>query len=332
MPKFGKKKKADEPSITDEFGGLDSEEDDDSDGSGGDDSDDDAPIYKVADEDGQEVLDPPVKYQARKKAKIRIMSAMDSDEVGEIEKDAFIMVTHTMEVDGILRLRFARGWTSYKSTKGFNLLLSEVEELPHYKLTKKEGEIRKEADPESEVVGKLSKNDIFEVLEMIDPADKYGGKYAYKKQKYIRMHEGWVSTHRCEDKMMGKEKTGVTEKTNLEEDRIFDPEGDAKREAEAIAAAKQAKIDAKANKKGGKARVTEAKKELAAMEAFQKDLSALLASMPAGCEEECKAKLEACGKAAADEKKKLAKEIGGSGKSTDATAEEGEPPEPEPAK
>lgn len=332
MPKFGKKKKKNEPDVTDEFGGMSSEEDD-SDGSDGSDDDDGAPIYKVADEDGQVVLETPMKYQARKKSKIRIMSAMDSAEVGELEKDAFIVVTHTLEVDGgILRLRFDRGWTSYKSTKGFNLLLSEKEELPHYKLTKKEADVRKDADPESEVVGKLSKNDIFEVLEMIDPEDKYGGKYAYKKQKYIRMHQGWVSTMKCEDKMMGKEKTGVVEKTLMEEDRIFDPEGDAKREAEAVAAAKQAKIDAKAGKKGGKTRITEAKKELAAMTQFQKDLSSLLANMPAGCEEECKAKLEACDKAAADEKKKLAVEIGGSGKSTDEPAEEGEPPEPEPEK
>jgi hypothetical protein len=328
MPKFGKKKKKGGPDITDEFGGLSSEESGSENEAGDESDEEEAPIYNVADEDGQVVVDPPMKYQARKKAKIRLMSAMDSPEVGEILKDEFIMVTHTMEVDGILRLRFVRGWTSYKSTKGFNLLLSEKEEIQHYKLTKKEGNVRKEADPESEVVGKLSKNDIFEVLEMLNPPDKYLGKHAYKKQKYIRMHQGWVSTHRCEGKTLGKEVVGVTEKTNLEEDSIFDPEGDAKREAEAIGAAKQAKIDEKEAKKGGKARIGEAKKEMAAVEQFQKDLSAIMAAMPEGCEEECKEKLEACGLAAAEEREKLAREIGASGGSKDQVLEEGEPPEP----
>ena len=331
MPKFGKKKK-NEPDITDEFGGMSSgEEDDGSDGSDG--SDDEGPIYKVADEDGQVALDPPVRYQARRKAKIRIMSALDSDEVGDVEKDTWITVTHTMEVDGILRLRFKLGWAGYKTAKGYNLFIREGEEdegVQYYRLAKKEADIRKEPAADAEVVGKLSKNDIFQALEVAVPEDKYAGKHAYKKQRYVKMHEGWVSTHKCEDKLLAKEVVGVVEKTLLEEEFINDPALAEQRAKKAEEAEKQAKIDAKNAKKGGKARAAEAKKEMSAIMAFQKDLSALLASMPECCEEECKEKLEACGTKAAEEKKKLAAEM--SGKSTDAQAEEGEPPEPEPAK
>ncbi len=326
MPKFGKKKK-NEPDITDEFGGLGSEEESSDDGSG-EESDDDAPVYKVQDEDGQVALEPPVRYQARKKAKIRLTSATDSDQVGEMEKDAWITVTHTKEVDGVVRLRFVRGWVGHKTSKGFNLFISEAEEdegVQFMRLVKKEADIRKEAAPESEVVGKLTKNDIFQVLETVAPTDKYKGKHTYKKLAYIRMHEGWVSTHACEDKVMAKEVVGVQEKVLLENEQINDPERAAARAAKAEEAAKQAKLDAKKNQKGAKARAVQIKKELAALEQFQSSLSALLAGIPECCDEECKAKLEACGKAAADEKKKLGLELSGK-------AEEGVPPEPEPEK
>ena len=316
------RKKKDEPDITDEFGGMDSEEES-SEGSGEEASDDDAPIYKVADEDGQVALEPPVKYQARRKAKIRIMSAMDSDEVGELNPDAWITVTHTKEVDGVVRLRFIRGWVGHKTTKGYNLFISEAEEdggAQFMKLVKKEADIRKEADPASEVVGKLAKNDIFEVLEVASPADKYKGKHSYKKQQYVRMHQGWVSTHRCEDKLMAKEVVGVQEKTLLQEEYISDPAREAARAKKAEEDAKQAKIDAKKNQKLAKGKAAETKKEIAALEQFQTNLSALLAAMPECCEEDCKAKLEACGAAAAEQKKKLAKAISGK-------AEEGVPPE-----
>ena len=182
MPKFGKKKKG-EPDITDEFGGLSSaEESDDGSGSDGEDSEgDDAPIYKVADEDGQVALDPPVRYQARSKAKIRITSAVDSDEVGIIEKDEWITVTHTKDVNGQCRLRFIRGWTSYKSKSGYNLMLKEGEENSHYKqLPGKEIDIRKEADPSSEVVGKVMKLSIFEALEVQTPE-------GFTNLQYVRM-------------------------------------------------------------------------------------------------------------------------------------------------
>lgn len=324
MPKFSRKKKDNEPDITDEFGGVGSEEE------SGDDSapesDDDAPVYKVQDEDGQVALEPPVRYQARKKAKIRLMSSTESEQVGEIEKDTWITVTHTKEVDGVVRLRFIRGWVGHKTSKGFNIFISEADEdegVQYMRLVKKEADIRKEADPESEVVGKLTKNDIFEVLETAAPTDKYKGKHAYKKQAYIRMHGGWVSTCRCEDKVLAKEVVGVQEKVLLEEELIQDPERDAARAAKAEEAAKQAKLDAKKNKKGGKTRAAEIKKEIAALEQFQASLSALLANIPESCDEECKAKLEACGEAAADEKKKLGMELSGK-------AEEGVPPEPEP--
>ena len=322
MPKFGRKKKGGEPDITDEFGGLSAEEESDEEAEA-EASDDDAPIYKVQDEDGQVALEPAIRYQARKTANIRLTSASDGEEVGKIEKDAWITVTHTKEVDGEVRLRFVRGWARHKTAKGYNVFISEAEEdagVTFMKLAKKEADIRKEADPESEVVGKLSKNDIFQVLESVKPKEKYKGKHAYKKLKYVRMHEGWVSTHRCEDTLMAKEVIGVTEKRLLESEFIADPEREAARAKKAEADAKQAQLDAKKNQKLAKARGAEIKKEISAIEQFQGSLSALLANMPECCQEECKAKLEACGQAAADYQKKLAMEMSGK-------AEEGVPPE-----
>ena len=52
--------------------------------------------------------------------------------------------------------------------------------------------------------------------------------------------------------MVGGVKKGVVETPNLAIEKIYDPEGDARREREAIAAAKQAKIDEKKQKKEGK--------------------------------------------------------------------------------
>lgn len=329
MPAFGRKKKG-EPDITDDFGGMGSEDESSGDESG-EQSDDDAPIYKVQDEDGQVELAKPVRYQARRKTKIRLMSDIGSDEVGEIEPDTWISVTHTKELDGVTRLRFIRGWVGHTNSKGYNLFISEAEEdegVSFLRCTKKDVDIRKEASLDSEVVGKLSKGDIFTPLETIKPAGKYKGKHSFKKMKLVRMHAGWVSTHLCEDNIVAKEVVGVKENLALKEEFIQDPERAVARAKAAEEAAKQAKIDAKQNQKKGKARAAEIKKEISALEAFQANLSSLLAAMPGCCEEECKAKLEACDAAATDQKKKLLREM--SGKSTDPAAEEGVPPEPEP--
>ncbi len=305
MPKFGKKKKG-EPDITDEFGGLSSAEESDASGSDGESEEDDAPIYKVADEDGQVALDPPVRYQARNKAKIRITSAVDSDEVGVLEKDEWITATHTMDVNGQCRLRFIRGWTSYKSKSGYNLMLKEGEENSHYKqLPGKEIDIRKEADPASEVVGKMMKLSIIEALEVQTPEGS-------TNLQYVRMFEGWVSTHTVSDKMIGGVKKGVIETPNLAIETIYDPEGDARREREAIAAAKQAKIDEKKAKKDGKKNkkqgLAATKTELAAVQAFEANISKVLASLPESLGEQ-KAHLEACKNSALEQAERLQKEV-----------------------
>jgi hypothetical protein len=318
-----RKKKKDEPDLTDEFGGIESEEEDDSgeDGSG---SDDDAPIYKVADEDDQVALDPPVKYQARTKAKIRITSAVDSDEVGIIEKNGFITATHTKDVNGQVRLRFNRGWTSYKSAKGYNLMMKEGEENPHYKQVPrpegKEIDIRKEADPASEVVGKLQKLSIFEALEVKDPESPADEKFPTEKLKYVRLFAGWVSTHEVSDKMVGGVKKGITETACLVEEKVHDPEGDARREKETLDAAKQAKLaekqakkagkqEAKQEKKKGKQGLSATKTELASVQAFDANLAKALAALPATLEESMKADLQACKTTSAAQVERLQKEV-----------------------
>lgn len=305
MPKFGKKKKGEDPDITDEFGGLSSAEESES-GSDAEDEDDDAPIYKVADEDEQVALDPPVRYQARSKAKIRITSAVDSDEVGVLEKDEWITATHTKDVNGQCRLRFNRGWTSYKSKSGYNLMLKEGEENSHYRqLPGKEIDIRKEADPASEVVGKLMKLSIIEALEVQTPEGS-------TNLQYVRMSEGWVSTHTVTDKLVGGVKKGEIETPNLAIEKIYDPEGDARREKEAIAAAKQAKIDGKKAKKDGKKNkkqgLAATKTELAAVAAFAASISKALDALPESLEGQ-KADLEACKKSALEQAERLQKDV-----------------------
>ena len=169
------------------------------------------------------VLDAPVRYQARSKAKIRITSAVDSDEVGIIEKNEFITVTHTKDVNGQLRLRFPRGWTSYKSAKGYNLMLMENEEKSHYKqVPGNEIDIRKEMDPASEVVGQLQKLCIFEALEVKEPEDKNDGKFTYTSLRYVKMFNGWVSTHVVTDKMVGGVKKGIVETEVLAVEGLHD--------------------------------------------------------------------------------------------------------------
>lgn len=309
MP-LGRKKK-NEPDITNDFGGMESEEDES--GSDAQSSDDDAPIYKVADEDGQVALDPPVRYQARSNAKIRIMSAVDSNEVGIIEPNQWITVTHTKDVNGQCRLRFVRGWTSYKSKSGYNLMLKEGEENPHYKLLPdKEIDIRKEADPASEVVGKLSQLCIIEALEVLTPEDKAEGGFAYIDQRYVKISAGWVSTHAITDKLVGGSKKGIVETACLATERVYDPEGDARREKEAIAAAKQAKLDAKKAKKDGKRNkkqgLAATKAELAEVQAFSANVEKTLATLPESLAER-KADLELCCKSASDQIERLQKDV-----------------------
>ena len=312
MPLGKLKKKKDEPDITDEFGGLSSEEEEEEEEVRAA-SDEDEPIYKVADEDGQVALDPPVRYQARSKAKIRILSAVDSDEVGAIEKNDWILVTHTKDVNGQCRLRFNRGWTSYKSAKGYNLMLMEGEKNTHYKqLPGKEIDIRKSADPASEIVGKVQKLSILEALEVTTPAEQYKGKFPYTDQRYVRMSEGWVSTHEVADKMVGGVLRGIVETPCLAVEAVYDPEGDARREREAVEAAKQAKLaeqqakkDKKKNKKQGLAAT---KADLAATQAFEANLSKALESLPAFLEEQ-KTSLEECRKTASQQIERLQKEV-----------------------
>ena len=321
MPKMGKKKK-NEPDITNEFGFGSEEDDESSDEEGGSDDDDGAPIYKVVDEDGQEALVPPVRYQARSKAKIRITSAVDSDEVGVIEKNEFITVSHTKDVNGQLRLRFPRGWTSYKSAKGYNLMLKEGEENTHYKQRPgKEIDIRKEMDPASEVVGKMQKLTIIEALEVKEPEDKHDGKYAYASLKYVKMHAGWISTHEVTEKMVGGVVKGIVETANVDIEGLHDPEGETKRAAEAVEAAKAAKIaekeakklgkqEQKGAKKGAKAGLKETKAEYDTTKAFVDGLTKTIASLPPSLEETMKADLETCAATAKKELKRLETEMG----------------------
>ena len=317
---MGKKKKNAEPDITDEFGFGSEEDEESSDEEEGSDEDD-APIYKVADEEDQVVLDAPVRYQARSKAKIRITSAVDSDEVGIIEKNEFITVTHTKDVNGQLRLRFPRGWTSYKSAKGYNLMLMENEEKSHYKqVPGNEIDIRKEMDPASEVVGQLQKLCIFEALEVKEPEDKNDGKFAYTSLRYVKMFNGWVSTHVVTDKMVGGAKKGIVETEVLAAEGLHDPEGDKKRAAEAIEAAKAAKKaekegkklgkqEAKGAKKGAKAGLKETQAELTTTKAFADGLAKTLSMLPASLEESMKKEMEACVATANAEVKRLSKEV-----------------------
>ena len=67
-------------------------------------------------------------YKAVASGVIREGAAMDSDKAGRVEEGETIIVTERQEVDGTMRVKFDRGWTSVTSKSG-KVLLEEVEEV-----------------------------------------------------------------------------------------------------------------------------------------------------------------------------------------------------------
>jgi hypothetical protein len=53
------------------------------------------PQLQIADEEGQEELEEPVRYMALKSAKLRMASDVESEEVGAVKKGDVVLVTHT---------------------------------------------------------------------------------------------------------------------------------------------------------------------------------------------------------------------------------------------
>lgn len=106
MPKFGKKKKADDgvSSLTSDFDFPESEEESSSDAEEG------IPGLEIIDEDGQYPLEPPERYMACTSGlKLSIRSELDSEVVGQLEKGDVVLVTHTKIQADRLRLRCERG-------------------------------------------------------------------------------------------------------------------------------------------------------------------------------------------------------------------------------
>jgi len=56
------------------------------------------------------------------RAVIRVGSARDSEKAGILEIGEIIKVLEQRRVDGAVRVRFARGWTSVKTSSGGRLL------------------------------------------------------------------------------------------------------------------------------------------------------------------------------------------------------------------
>ena len=109
MPKFGKKKKKgeadDAPGLTSEFDFPSDEDEEESD----EEVAEGIPGLEIRDEDGQEVLEEPMRYMAIVELPLRIRSELDSEQVGTLANGDVVLVTHTMMQGDRVRMRCTRG-------------------------------------------------------------------------------------------------------------------------------------------------------------------------------------------------------------------------------
>lgn len=178
MPKFGKKKKKDDDgagAMTSDFDFPSEEEEESSDEEG-------VPGLEIVDEEGQEAVDPPIRYMALRKCKLHIRSEVDSEEVGGLEKGNVLLATHTKVQNGITRIRCERGsplpgkgrpsgWVSLTKEDGSLCLIAEDLENRVYKVVAESATVRNgpgRTDPKAKET--LPKNMIFECLELKEEA------------------------------------------------------------------------------------------------------------------------------------------------------------------
>ena len=67
------------------------------------------PGLEIVDEEGQTVIETPIRYMALRKLKLRIRSELDSEEVGHLTKGDVVLATHTKMQGDRVRLRCERG-------------------------------------------------------------------------------------------------------------------------------------------------------------------------------------------------------------------------------
>ena len=102
------------------------------------------PGLEIVDEEGQTVIETPIRYMALRKLKLRIRSELDSEEVGQLTRGDVILATHSQVQNGRTRLRCQRGhpipgkgresgWVSTHEASGSVALIAENCENTVYK-------------------------------------------------------------------------------------------------------------------------------------------------------------------------------------------------------
>lgn len=93
-------------------------------------------------DDGTAPLDDPdqvpntgqARYMALKTATVRQGSAMDSMEVAQLDRYQVVTVTHTVDVEGTVRLRTRAGWVSLTGPAGRSIMVNESNRNRHYRV------------------------------------------------------------------------------------------------------------------------------------------------------------------------------------------------------
>jgi hypothetical protein len=129
-------------------------------------------------------------FRVEHRAVIRSRSTRDSEEVGVLEEGEIIQVVEQRRVDGAVRVRFDRGWTSIESSGGVRLLRKvdhdsnslAVGDRAYFRVEHR-AVIRSRSTRDSEEVGVLEEGEIIQVVEQrrVDGAVR------------VRFDRGWTS-------------------------------------------------------------------------------------------------------------------------------------------
>ena len=115
------------------------------------------PGLEIVDEEGQTVIETPIRYMALRKLKLRIRSELDSEEVGQLTRGDVILATHSQVQNGRTRLRCQRGhpipgkgresgWVSTHEASGSVALIAENCENTVYKTAVETATVRQGPD------------------------------------------------------------------------------------------------------------------------------------------------------------------------------------------
>jgi hypothetical protein len=133
-------------------------------------------------EEGQVAI-APTRYMAVKRTTVTTLSDTDSEQQRPIEKNAIIVVSDTKIVGDMLRLRFARGWTSAYGPAGRTFFIAENSPTRHFHALR-DCVLRADFEHDSEKVGTLNKNAVVEAIEV--RKDAHG-------RVRLRFEDGWAS-------------------------------------------------------------------------------------------------------------------------------------------